>query len=182
MSCGITTKTTMWSTAVEYFRVFQRGLNSSDEMQLVDLNILKTAMAPDLDAGTVRGFKNLVKSWKVFSNAFQEVRVQLGRLDQTSETSLMATTTTSITITENSLTTMFPYLSARVAAKILGHRLVLRGSMLFEWDSINNHVARLSFQADMMSPILELLGNLEDVSLVFTDARIRPDCNLVNEV
>lgn len=34
-------------------------------------------------------------------------------------------------------------------------------------------------QADMVSPLLQLLGNLEDASLVLSNALIQPDYNLV---
>ncbi|OWZ17753.1 hypothetical protein PHMEG_0008253 [Phytophthora megakarya] len=138
-------------------------------------------MAPDLYAGTVYGFKSLVKSWKVFSSAFQDVRVELECVDQIAVNSLIAVTTTSITVSETSLSCMFPQLSARVAAKLLHQRLVLHGSVRFEWDRVNNCVASLITRADMMSPLLEVLGCLEDVSLVFTNARIQPDGNVVTE-
>ncbi|POM63630.1 Hypothetical protein PHPALM_20937 [Phytophthora palmivora] len=179
LSSEISKKTSVWSVAMEYFRVFHRGLLSCGGVRRVELEFLKAAMAPDLNAGTVRGFKNLVVNWELFTCAFQDVRVQLGRLDQAAENSLVASTTTSFTFTEMSLSNMFPCLSDRVATKLLGQRLVLRGSVRFDWDSTNKRVVSLISQADMLSPILKLLGSLQDASLVFTNARIQPDGNLV---
>lgn len=56
---------------------------------------------------------------------------------------------------------------------------MMRGSVHFDWDDLNNRVVGLVSQADMIAPLLECLGSLEDVSLVFQNALIQPDCNLV---
>ncbi|EGZ06949.1 hypothetical protein PHYSODRAFT_319586 [Phytophthora sojae] len=150
LSCGISTKETLWSVAVEYFRVFRRGLHVpttrlSPGDRIVELEFLRATMSQDLDAGNVRGFELLTRNWKVFTQYFKDVHVQLRRLEQTSDRSLIATTTTSITITSHSLRYMLPNLAV----------------------------------ADMIAPLLECLGSLEDVSLVFQNALIQPDCNLV---
>lgn len=130
----------MWSVAVEYFRVFRRGLFVPDGASNVELDFLRATMAPDMDVGTVRGFDKLVRNWEVFTHAFQDVHVQLGRLDQIAGNSLVATTTTSITVTRSSLSNMFPHLMSdrfdqgkggersRIAARLLDQRIVMRGS------------------------------------------------------
>jgi hypothetical protein len=81
---------------------------------------------------------------------------------------------------------MFPHLVegkatrlSSIADKLLGQRLVIRGSVRFDWDSGSSRVTRLISQGDMLSPLLQLLGNLDDVSLVFSRSRIQPDANLV---
>ncbi|KAJ8577186.1 hypothetical protein ON010_g2017 [Phytophthora cinnamomi] len=192
---GISTKGTMWSIALEYFRVFRRGLHILPELptgaQIAELDILRGALAPDLDAGTVHGFELLVRNWMAFTLYFKDVHVQLKRLERITENSLLATTTSSITVTWHSLRHLFPHLTAdstdrrkrsrwpHIADKMLGARIVMRGSVRFDWSKADNRVIRLITQADMISPLLQLLGNLEDVLHVFQDALIRPDGNLV---
>ncbi|ETO77468.1 hypothetical protein F442_07335 [Phytophthora nicotianae P10297] len=68
---------------------------------------------------------------------------------------------------------------SRIAGRLVNQRLVMRGSVHFNWDGTSNRVMGLITQADMVSPLLQLLGNLEDVSRVFRRARINPESNIV---
>ncbi|KAJ8554885.1 hypothetical protein ON010_g9598 [Phytophthora cinnamomi] len=157
ISCGISTKETIWSVAVEYFRVFRRGLHIPKQLspgdRIVELDFMRATMAQDLDAGTVRGFELLAKNWKVFTQYFKDVEVKLGRLDQIADRALVASTTTSFTFTTHSLRYMFPHLVGycdgrrkrsrwpHIADKLLGHRLVVHGSVHFHWDEVNNRMS-----------------------------------------
>ncbi|KAK1929105.1 hypothetical protein P3T76_015398 [Phytophthora citrophthora] len=93
--------------------------------------------------------------------------------------SLVAVTTTSVTITRETLRIVFPHLKTTNNSESLGNRLInrrlqMRGSTRFEWDNSTRKVTRIISQSDMMTPILGLLGNLEDVSKVFEKALISP--------
>ncbi|KAL3665172.1 hypothetical protein V7S43_009801 [Phytophthora oleae] len=187
----LATKRTVWCVAAEYFRVFQRGLPAVKSARTIGLDFLEATMDPELDAGTVQGLEALAWNWTVFTHFFTDVQIQLGRLEQIAENALVATTTTIITITSSSLSNIFPHLTnygvdlgkandwSRIAAKLLNQRLVMRGSVHFSWDSADSRVLRLITQTDMVTPLLRVLGNFEDVSRVFSHARINPDCNLV---
>ncbi|KAF4139153.1 hypothetical protein GN958_ATG11671 [Phytophthora infestans] len=84
--------------------------------------------------------------------------------------------------------TVFPHLNSdgrggieggiwsSLGCKLLNQRLVMRGSVYFDWDSTVDCVARIQSQSDMLTPLLRLLGTLEDVSLVFQSALVTPDC------
>ncbi|OWZ08601.1 hypothetical protein PHMEG_00018822 [Phytophthora megakarya] len=197
-TCGISSMESVWSVAVEYFRVFKTGLLAPEDSisAVLDslcvvccdvLDFLQSNMAPDLDAGTVRGFKALVNNWRVFTKSFQDVQLQLQSLKQISETLLVATTTTTtITISASSMENMFPHLMNKadgtwspLATMLFGHRFVMHGSVSFHWDNTRNCVVGLISKMDMVSPMLQVLGNLEDVSRVFNGARITPDGNIV---
>ncbi|KAL3665164.1 hypothetical protein V7S43_009793 [Phytophthora oleae] len=188
---SLATRHTVWSVAVEYFHVFRHGLPATGSVRTIGLDFLKATMSAELDAGTVQGLEALARNWTVFTHFFTDVQIQLGRLEQIAENSLVATTTTIITITSSSLSNIFPHLTnygvdlgkandwSRIAAKLLNQRLVMRGSVHFSWDSADSRVLRLITQADMVTPLLRVLGNLEDVSRVFNCARINPDGNIV---
>ncbi|ETL87864.1 hypothetical protein L917_13020, partial [Phytophthora nicotianae] len=51
----------------------------------------------------------------------------------------------------------------------------MRGSTCFEWDDSTSRMTRVVSQSDMLSPMLQLLNSVEDVSLVFEQALISPD-------
>ncbi|OWZ15739.1 hypothetical protein PHMEG_00010556 [Phytophthora megakarya] len=69
----------------------------------------------------------------------------------------------------------------QIAATLRGQSFVLRGSVRFVWDSEHCKFVDLHSQADMISPLLQVLGNIEDVSIVFSEALIAPDCKVVVE-
>ncbi|GMF09964.1 unnamed protein product [Phytophthora lilii] len=156
------------------------------------LDFLHASGSPDVELGTMQGFTALARSWRVLSHLFPDIHVQLYRVEQTalSTDSLLASTTTTITITANTLYDVFPHLvddtddedenCARIALKLLGQRLRMDGSVWFDWDRSSRRVVRLYSQADMLSPLLQLRGNLEDVSITFSKALVTPDFNLVS--
>ncbi|OWY96424.1 hypothetical protein PHMEG_00033307, partial [Phytophthora megakarya] len=65
------------------------------------------------------------------------------------------------------------------AIRMLDHKLVMRGTVIFAWDNETDKVASLQFKTDMMTPLIELLGNLSSVSCAFEKACVTPDCNFV---
>ncbi|EEY53834.1 uncharacterized protein PITG_07438 [Phytophthora infestans T30-4] len=98
---------------------------------------------------------------------------------------------TSVTITDNTLRRAFPHLNSDgvgvdkggvwspVAAKMLNKKIVMQGSVTFGWDRATEKVTSIYAQADLVTPLLNLLGSLEDVSCAFYKARVTPDCRFV---
>ncbi|KAG7376011.1 hypothetical protein PHYBOEH_001868 [Phytophthora boehmeriae] len=147
-------------------------------------------MALNVTDGNLRGVEALLENWRVFSLSFDNVHVELEHLHKAAEGSLIATTTTSVTISENTLQRLFPHLNSDgkggveggewsdLAKKLLGQCLVMRGSVRFDWDGTMERVVDMFSQLDMLSPMLRVLGSLEDVSFVFEKALISPDGRL----
>lgn len=113
------------------------------------------------------------------------MKVELGSLHMNANDSVVAHTVTHLTITERSLHYVFLHLCRsssgedderlELAAKLLGQRIVVRGSTHFDWDDTYGHVTSVWTQSDLLTPMLRLLGNLVDVSRVFEEALIAPD-------
>ncbi|KAG7394525.1 hypothetical protein PHYBOEH_005050 [Phytophthora boehmeriae] len=184
----VVSKSNCWSVVVEYFRMFRYGFRSpSDELYGFVLSSLRLTMAPDVTDGEICGVDALVGNWKLFSLSFDGVQFELERMERCGAGSLIAITTTTVTISSNSLESLFPHLvsnmtsdtdGAVLATKLLGQRFVMRGSVRFDWDDIHKQVASMQTQADLLTPVLRLLGNLQDVSRVFEGAFVTPDCRL----
>ncbi|KAK1942262.1 hypothetical protein P3T76_006587 [Phytophthora citrophthora] len=170
------TKNSIWSVASEYFRVFQHGFPRLETSQAEAIVFLRATMASDVNIGIVSGIDALVERWKVFARTFPDGAVQLERLNRISDASLIATTSTRVLLTRQAIESIFPSLrenSTRrdvILTKLLGRRVVLRGSVRFHWDSATKRVAELVTCMEMMSPMLQLLGNLEDVAFAFHGA------------
>ncbi|KAG2782294.1 hypothetical protein PC129_g4638 [Phytophthora cactorum] len=58
-------------------------------------------------------------------------------------------------------------------------RFIMRESMRFEWDGRAGRVSSMDRQSDMLTPLLHLLGRLEDMRRVFQSALVTPDCRLL---
>lgn len=151
------------------------------------LDFLKASMAPEVTDGNVCGAEALLKNWELLSLYCSDVHVQLKRLEQVAADSLLASTTTSVTITENTLRHLYPHLvsndedSRSLAGRLLNQRLVLQGLVRFAWDEACGCVVRLESKVDMLTPMLKLLGTSEDVATVFSKALISLEGRLTVE-
>ncbi|ETP18491.1 hypothetical protein F441_07293 [Phytophthora nicotianae CJ01A1] len=181
----------VWSVAIEYSSLFQCGKPELRASQMRACNFLTASMSPDLDTGITSGIEALMKRWKTFTRLFPSGHIQLENLRQLTSDSLVATTSTSVTLTEHVLQHLFQHGSddgkahsirrGRVFSRLQGQHIVMRGSVRFGWDEGAKRVVRLYFQTDILTPMLGLLGNLEDVSFIFSGALITPDGHFVHE-
>ncbi|KAG6614082.1 uncharacterized protein IUM83_09993 [Phytophthora cinnamomi] len=147
-------------------------------------------MAPVVAFNSERGVDAMLKSWDLVSRWFAGVEMELERLEKDESGSLVASTTTTVTITEHTLRIVFPHLivghdtrrrggsadPSSLAGRLVGQTLVMKGLTRFEWDGAYCRVSSVMSQSDMLTPMLGLVGSLEDVSLVFEGALITPNC------
>ncbi|KAG7398673.1 hypothetical protein PHYBOEH_010722 [Phytophthora boehmeriae] len=195
------TNETVWNVAAEYFRVFrygyvapQMGAEASNDIAVLtspsashsQLKFLQSTMTSDVTDGSLCGAEQILDNWRRVSLYHQDVNMQLLRLEKARgvEDALIARVSVSLTITENTLKCLYPHLvdngqRSPLADKLLDQRLVMRGSVYFNWDQSTGRVARLESKVDMLTPMLRLLGNLEDVARVFDGAHIALECGLV---
>ncbi|KAE9175534.1 hypothetical protein PF005_g25359 [Phytophthora fragariae] len=171
-----------WDVALEYFKYFQFGLQSRGRSSAIkptnaQLELLRTAMVPDVVFNSGQGVEAMMRSWKCLSQWFQDVELELEGLDRGAAGSLVAVTRTGVTITERTLRNVFPRLCSdrRLADRLLGQRIVMRGLTRFEWDGACGRFTSVMAHSDMLTPMLRLLGSVEDVSLVFERSIISPD-------
>ncbi|EGZ08604.1 hypothetical protein PHYSODRAFT_525320, partial [Phytophthora sojae] len=177
----------VWIVAAEYFRIFRHGFRAPTGTSVLDLDFFNAAIASDVNFGTGTGLDALVNHWSTLTQFFPDIRLERKNLKPISGDSVLATTTTSFTISDAAFGNAFPHLSngnkrgccSRIAANMLRQKLVLHGSVRFHWDQSAHCVAGVHSQADLLTPLLELLRNLEDVALVFAYAYVTPECNVV---
>ncbi|ETP30063.1 hypothetical protein F442_20872, partial [Phytophthora nicotianae P10297] len=185
------TTPTSWASASEYFRQFNYYVSSPGTLFKMASKFLNETMAPAVMGGSFFGVDAQLENWRLFAFYFDEVRVDLKCLKTPTSDTLVADTVTRVTITTNTLRRAFPHLNrdgtggskggvwSSLAAKMLGKNIVMRGSVSFRWDSATDKVVSIYSQADMLTPMLNLLGSLEDVCCAFNKARVTPDCRFV---
>ncbi|KAE8986612.1 hypothetical protein PR003_g24949 [Phytophthora rubi] len=180
---AVPSEKTLWNVVVEYFRLFRYGLREplvarqSQEVQpCAQLDFLRATMAPDVLFNAGRGVESIMRNWKYFTLWFHDVEVELDDMKKGGPDSLIASITTSFTITKRSLLTVFPHLCSQearegggllLAKKLLGQRITMRGLTRFDWDAGYGRVTSVISESDMLTPMLRILGSLEDVSRVF---------------
>ncbi|KAG1691723.1 hypothetical protein DVH05_026733 [Phytophthora capsici] len=142
------------------------------------LGYMREVAVADVMFNEEYGPEAVVRFW-CLSQWFGDVAVEVEEFQTRDCNTLVVATTTRVTITNKTLRIVFPNLctanNKTIASRLINRRLVLRGSTRFEWDHSTRLVTRILSQTDMVTPMLELLGNLEDVSKVFEKALISPE-------
>ncbi|ETO66701.1 hypothetical protein F444_16208 [Phytophthora nicotianae P1976] len=181
---------TVWSVVTEYFHLFERGTDPiASSSQSWSLNLqaqrqvvfLRSTMARDIVLGDRRGIDALLEQWKWYSKCFEDVHLQLYRVTKASPSLVWVSSALRVTITRMTLEHVFPHLVGdseklwRFRLRIMGKRLALPCRLCFEWDEDTKRVARLETVVDFGTPLLQLLGNIEDAGFVLVRARITVD-------
>ncbi|KAG1694060.1 hypothetical protein DVH05_022077 [Phytophthora capsici] len=184
----------MWNIAAEYFRLFRHGLKETMESSNVakgepltlvrsqaQKGFLYAVLAPNVVGLSGFGVKKLLEDYRTLAFCLPSMSTRLVLLKQGAGGSIHATTKVTFVITENTLQLAFPHLIpggkvSPFAAKLLGQRFVMRGSVHFEWDSDIGRVSLLQAKADLLTPMLRQLEDLKMVSSVFKGALITPEC------
>ncbi|KAJ8517532.1 hypothetical protein ON010_g18310 [Phytophthora cinnamomi] len=109
---GAPTRARVWNIAVEYFEVSALILTCSlpwpSTLALVDF--LRATMTPDVTDGNVHGIDAIVEQWRLYTLYHADLHMALERLERGPDHSVIATTKTSMTITENTLFHAFRHL------------------------------------------------------------------------
>ncbi|KAG1690139.1 hypothetical protein DVH05_028347 [Phytophthora capsici] len=171
----------LWTVTLAYFSVFRRGLQSKIEPSTRrDFELLRAAASPAMGFNSGFGSETMLKSWKCISLWFQDVELDVEEMKRETSGSIIAMTTTSVTINQRTLRNVFPHLCSNnarydgLAGKLLGRRIVMRGATRFEWDAAQHRLSRVRTRSNLLDPMVSLVG-LEKVSLVFEKAIISPD-------
>lgn len=185
ISAALPAQRDRWDVALEYFQQFRYGLQSRGCSNAIrptnaQIDLLRTAMVPDVVFNSGQGVEAMMRSWKCLSMWFQDVELEIEGIDRGAAGSLVAIARTSVTITERTLRNVFPHLCSsssnrRLADRLLGQRIVMRGLTRFEWDGLSGRFTSVMAHSDLLTPMLRLLGSVEDASLVFDRSIISPD-------
>ncbi|KAK1928645.1 bZIP transcription factor 1 [Phytophthora citrophthora] len=189
---GADTKNNAWSTVVEYFRLFRHGILISMSPLVPQVQdqeyFLRTVMASDVALGEWSGVDTLIGQWRRYSAYFSSPHLQLKRVEEQPMGVLLAKASLSLTITETTLRSVFPHLltstsseNLQLCTRLLGQRLECQYSVSFQWEDVTKRVTGLECKMDWITPLLQVLGNLQDVNICLEKALITP-CNLIGEL
>ncbi|OWZ00121.1 hypothetical protein PHMEG_00028764 [Phytophthora megakarya] len=139
--------TNIWAIAAEYATYFNDYVSSPDTLHATASSFLHGIMAPDVAIGSEFGVEAQLETWKLFALYFADVHLELKGMDMSTTHTLAVRTIISVTITRNTLCRAFPHLShdgpggtkgskwSPLANRLLGQKLVMRGSALFGWNN-----------------------------------------------
>ncbi|KAG6623329.1 uncharacterized protein IUM83_06264 [Phytophthora cinnamomi] len=152
ISAGVSTNTTVWSVAAEYFRLFRNGFkgpmltlqpSASNPSSLSALqpresfaqrDFFIATMADDVAGDTGFGVECLLENWRQLSTYHEDMEIELVRLDVGSDDDLVATVRSATTLSEKALRHGFPHLFENgewtsLGLRLLGKRLVMSGAI-----------------------------------------------------
>ncbi|ETL90940.1 hypothetical protein L917_10467 [Phytophthora nicotianae] len=174
---------TPWNVVAEYFSLFRHGFNASSTASEVpepspsskQLLFLQATMSSSVMVKSGSGIPALLEIWRSISLRHDGLDVRLERLENGPEGLFIATTKCCFTITLSMVQQEFPHLIDEegkplpLAEKLLGQQVVLLSEVRFDWDESTTRMASVTgrhFKAEMLMPLLKILGNLEDVAFV----------------
>ncbi|KAG6590797.1 uncharacterized protein IUM83_19529 [Phytophthora cinnamomi] len=170
---------TPWNLLVEYFSLFRRGLDTqalSDDH--VQKNFLQTVMTSDVASNHGFGVEVMLEDWRSLSQRHPNLEIVLVKLCNRSEHVIIADVKGYTTITESMLRSALSNSHASdteetwppFASRLLGQRLVIPGSVLFEWGETESRFASVLYEVDMLSALVARLGDVEEASVVMDSA------------
>ncbi|OWY95066.1 Bzip transcription factor [Phytophthora megakarya] len=152
------------------------------------LAMIKNGFAQDVSMGDLTGVGALLDQVQRYSRFFGEPRIRLKKMEQEVPGVLLATSNLRLTITEYTLRCVFPYLETvsrskydtrpSVGARLIGQQLHCSCSMRFYFGDETGRVVKVDTSIDWITPLVQALGNLEEVSQVFDSALINSECLL----
>ncbi|KAK1931311.1 hypothetical protein P3T76_013067 [Phytophthora citrophthora] len=160
----------IWDVALEYVRLFGNPSCSTKKF-------ISSTMSSDVTFNSEHGIESILWSWRCLSQWFQDLKMELESVTKMNPETLVASTTTSFTMTKDTLSRVFPNLAnnSALASKLLGQRVAMKGRTLLQWDDAADQVTRVNSGSDLLSPMLHLLTSLENVSVVFDRALVTFD-------
>lgn len=180
------TEQTPWTVVTQYYHLFQNGYVSPEtgNVHQNELNVqrdfLRATMDHDVLCDAICGIEALLDNWKFIALCFDDLDVQIVRLGHGPDGSMICTVTATFTITEQTIIHGFPHLVgdnnsckwSPIALKLLGKKLLVRAHTQFFWDETTSRITRMASQADLFTPFYDILGDLEEVALVFSNAQL----------
>ncbi|KAG6617412.1 bZIP transcription factor 1 [Phytophthora cinnamomi] len=104
----------------------------------MQLDFLRATMTSDVTDRNVHGIDAIMEQWRLYTLYHTDLHIELERLERGPDNSVIATTKTSMIITESTLFHAFRHLlhsncslSDSIVSKPLGQRIVMQGFGLF---------------------------------------------------
>ncbi|EGZ07980.1 hypothetical protein PHYSODRAFT_526585 [Phytophthora sojae] len=165
---------------VEYFHRFRHGLDLQQPLdeEHAQKNFLQRVMASEVASNRGFGVQTMLDEWRTLPLRHDNLEVALVKLNYGAKYVIVADVKIATTITEPALHKALAGMNAddketnlpMLAWKLLVQRLVLPGTVRFEWDEANYQFSSVFSQVDMLRPLMRLLGTVAETSIVLNCA------------
>eukprot|EP00644_Phytophthora_capsici_P005620 jgi/Phyca11/98316/e_gw1.2.833.1 len=169
----VATDSTPWRSVVEFFRLFRNGFQgpATTESLLLPENhtqkrFLRATMAPNVVFNDGYGVDSILDNWRTRSVHHNKIQVRIVRLEQGADNLLLAYLVISEVIARETLLNCFGDKAPTFVSKLVGLELAVPTCVHFRWDEQEKHFNTVHYEADMLTPLLKLLGNLNDATSV----------------
>ncbi|GMF10742.1 unnamed protein product [Phytophthora lilii] len=134
-------------------------------------------MTSDVASNSGFGADAMLEDWRFYSNHHDNLEIRLGSLEKRAEGLIIAFVKIYTTITERMLLNSLPQLTnakneakESSAWKLISQTLVVPTTVKFQWDDARDQFVSAYYEADMLTPLLRLLGNWEIASRVLSSS------------
>ncbi|KAE9003206.1 hypothetical protein PR001_g18044 [Phytophthora rubi] len=175
-----------WSMVIEYVRLFRNGFRpsepvselcrgsapSSSDIAYTQTRFIQSIMAPDVRTNAGYGVEADLEEWRIISLHHVDLSYNLACLERGPEDSVVAHVTATTLVTANMLRRALPrHVTdekrdewAAISAKLVGQKLEVSTTLYFGWDREISRFISTSYESDMLTPLVRLLGSLEYAS------------------
>ncbi|KAG6623417.1 bZIP transcription factor 1 [Phytophthora cinnamomi] len=194
ISSGTQTELNHGAIAKGYEHHFRCFVSDVVRQKTAALGFLLCIMAPDAASNPRYGAEAVLENWRRLSEYFGDIQLEISDLSELAAADvLVATTTISIAVSDKTLRLAFPHLNSDgvggleggewspAAIQLHSKKIIMHGSIHFGLDYASNRVVQIRSQADMLSPVLHILGDLDSVDQVFDGAVVTPDFGMIGK-
>ncbi|OWZ08235.1 hypothetical protein PHMEG_00019258 [Phytophthora megakarya] len=185
-----------WGVVVEYYCLLGRGVNNSfltkfstsrspsAHQSPVHVETLheyfQTILMPNVISCGGVGVEAHLTEWMRISTMFPDFNMKIVRMEKGANSEVVVTSKTALTFSENTFRNAFPHVSnndymIQIAEKLWGKTLEIRTVAHFIWDEKMDRFDEIRFEADLISPMLRVLGSLDLVACMFESALVSPE-------
>ncbi|KAJ8566714.1 hypothetical protein ON010_g6408 [Phytophthora cinnamomi] len=180
-----------WTIVSEVFRIVESSFRSPWSMENEDemhydvearknLKFLHEVFTSDVAVCELAGIEALVERWRHYSMHLGDARIRLERVESVAPGIMTATAKFSLTTSELVMRRLLPHLPevepqskydalpSTVRDRLLGKSLNCSLYVDFFFDEENGRVTRLEPKLDAIPELFRILGDLDDVSEVFS--------------
>ncbi|KAL3667731.1 hypothetical protein V7S43_007284 [Phytophthora oleae] len=147
----------VWSSVAQFFQEFRRSFQGSEES--TDNKTKMIVDAPNVIFNGERGIEAMGQRLKRIYLWFDRPEFDIRHFVEGSNNSLVATSILSSTITEKTLSHVFPHLctdkrDVSLGRRLLGQRIAVYLVTRFEWDTTRGRISSVVTKTDLMKPML----------------------------
>ncbi|OQR95839.1 hypothetical protein THRCLA_07527 [Thraustotheca clavata] len=160
----------------EYYRVFSNGFATNIEQQRLQRNFVRSIMTKDTCFMDTQGAESVLEQWRLMTSSHHTLRISPLSCELMKEDDAVVVRAVSrylCRVSRKTIATLYPHVlfNERLVQALLGLEIDAIDTVHSYFDE-DGRIVRHDVVIDFVSPLLKLLGNVDDVASVLSDAHL----------